>query len=805
MNWKSLHKRISRYINRLNGNTIQYDLTPYFEYVEKIHTSWETIQHQRDSELKLRARELRFQAEKKPLETLLIESFALVKETIRRIMNIDPFNEQIIGGIVLHEGKIAQMQTGEGKTLTALFPVFLNSLTGNGVHVLTFNDYLAKRDALWAGPVYSFLGCSVGFVQQGMTSEERRAAYKKDITYLTAKESGFDYLRDCLAYRAEERVHRNLPYAIIDEADSILIDEARVPLVIARCTDEQVNGCHNASRAVQLLSAGVDFEFDEYSRNANLTEAGINRMESFFSCGNIYDDTNRDLLSRIYYALHALHLIHRDKDYIVKNGRVFIVDEFTGRIADGRKWPDGLQAAVEAKENCTILPKGEILNSITLQHYLNLYRRKGGMTATAEQSEEELRTFYALHTVIIPPHKPCIRIDHPDKLFRTKREKTDALVQEITAVHKTGRPVLVGTLNVSESEDLSAKLRFNGIYCEVLNAKEDVREAEIIAQAGKLGAVTISTNMAGRGTDIKLGGSDEHNRQRVAALGGLYVIGTNRHESLRIDRQLRGRAGRQGDPGTSRFFVSLEDDLSIKYRLQNLLPPQLYDTGTDQFHNKILRTEINRVQRIIEGQNLEIKITLYKYSILCEQQRLIMLHKRTAITDSQEAVSHFTAHEPKLCSAIQNAVGEERFREIARNIFLSHFDQIWSRYLAELREIQDSIHFRRYGGQEPLFEFRKVTIGIFNSLLQEIESEALKNFREIRIEGANVKTDDADRKSSGATWTYLVSDDQTGQNLEMQLGLNIGLSAWAGLLFPLSGLLLLAKRSKLLSKKLMQL
>ena len=488
-----------------------------------------------------------------------------MRETARRVLGLRLHDVQILGGLALHRGAVAEMATGEGKTLAAVAPAFLTALSGRGSHVLTVNDYLARRDAAWMGAVYERLGVTVGVVQEGMAAEARREAYARDVTYVTAKEAGFDLLRDGLCLRLADQVHRwslaegdqgaPLHAAIVDEADSILIDEARIPLVIAGAGASEDGGLLPRLAAImRRLERGADFEIDEHAHNVFLTDRGALAVEASLGRGSLVAPENLNLAAATRNALHAEALLRRDVDYIVRGDTVELVDEMTGRVAENRQWPDGLQAAVEAKEGLSLGTDGRILGSITIQHFLRLYPRLAGMTATARSSAAELREIYGLEVMSIPPHRACQRIDDPDLIYARHEARDAALLAEIRAANESGRPVLVGTASVADSERLAAELRRNGIAHQVLNAKNDEREAAIVADAGALGAVTISTNMAGRGTDIKLGGRDEVDRERVLATGGLYVIGTHRHESVRIDNQLRGRAGRQGDPGRSRFL-----------------------------------------------------------------------------------------------------------------------------------------------------------------------------------------------------------------------------------------------------------
>jgi preprotein translocase subunit SecA len=797
--------KFNKWRRRLNGCTIEYDCASYRPLLHECASAWDTVRKMSDGELKSRALALKTRARSgENADALLAGSFALVKETVRRVLAIEPFDEQIFGAIVLHQGKIAEMQTGEGKTLTAVFPAVLNALGGKGVHVVTFNDYLARRDAEWMGPVYAFLGLRVGHVQERMSVIDRQKAYAADITYVTAKESGFDFLRDGLCYDAADIVHRAFHYAIVDEADSILIDEARIPLVIAGTSGEHgeksgtaLSSESSMARLVRELKQNEDFAFDTYARNIHLTENGLKRVEAMLSCANLYAQENRLMLARMHSALHAQYLLHRDRDYIVRKGGIELVDDCTGRVADKRRWPDGLQAAVEAKERCDVRQKGVILNSVTLRHFLKQYPRIAGMTATAQIADEEFREFYGLHIVVIPQHRRCIRIDHPDVIYKTKSAKQTAIVNEVVRVHATGRPVLVGTQSIQESAHFAGLLEKKALPCEVLNAKRDEFEARIIAQAGKSGAITISTNMAGRGTDIRLGGPDEDDNKRVVALGGLHVIGTNRHESQRIDNQLKGRAGRQGDPGSSRFIISLEDDLCKKYKLHELIPSRmLTDGNTEAVDNPIIRVELNRLQRIIEGQHLEIKNTLCKYSQLIEQQRKILSRKRRDILKGNGLLDFYRLRSPDRCEAIAAAADEPSLLHACRNISLAHLDRAWSHYLGEIEEIRECIHLRVYGKQDPLYEYNKCAIELFDAMLQNIDRDSISAFNRIVVSNGRIDVPEDHPKAPSATWTYLVNDNPFEDSFTQQLIGDIGFSTWAGLLWPLTALYLAAKRHR---------
>jgi preprotein translocase subunit SecA len=788
----------------------------YLSIVNDINKLSYTMQNKGDNHLKEVSNQLKQRArQNENVDTLLVEAFALVKETAQRVLKITPFDVQLIGAIVLHQGKIAEMQTGEGKTLAAVFPAYLNALSEKGVHVLTFNDYLAKRDAQWMGPVYEFLGLTVGYVQEGMDMKNRQKAYNADVTYLTARESGFDFLRDTVCFEKESMVHRAFNYVIIDEADSILIDEARIPLVLAG--NVEIAGVDNQLRVDTELSMAklarelkekTDFDFDEYRRNIHLTDAGLERVENSLRCGNIYEPKNIELLAHLSYALHAQHLLNLDKNYIVSNGRVELVDEFTGRVALRRRWPEGLQAAVEAKENLPVRSNGGILNSIALQYFLRLYPKLSGMTATAQRAHEEFREFYGLHITVIPSNKTCIRKDLGCAVYATKKDKITAIIKEIIESHKEKRPVLVGTESVKDSEEMADILISKGVSCEVLNAKNDEHEAKIIAQAGKLGAITISTNMAGRGTDIRLGGDDPHEKKRVFALGGLYVIGAAKYESRRIDDQLRGRAGRQGDPGACRFFISLNDDLFIKYRLRDLLPARHLSADSrataaeigvpgeikDPFVNK----EIDRVQRIIEGQNFEIKKTLWNYTYLIEQQRQILFEKRNGFIQGSHAVDFFKTNAHDDFVILEKKLVAEELVALCKRISLWCLDGRWSEHLAEVTDIREGIHLRRIGGQNPLFEFHKIVIDLFDALQNDIEKAMLRMIHNAAMfpDKAGISGANSPMKSPSSTWTYTINDNPFDPMLEIQLGGNAGVSAWAAMLWPLLAVYFIVKKMK---------
>ena len=631
----------------------------------------------------------------------LIQTIAAAARAAERVLGLKMHDVQLIGALALADGKIAEMQTGEGKTLAAVPAVAWLAREGKGVHVMTVNDYLARRDARWMGPVYQAMGLTVGFINDGMTSDERRAAYTCDITYSTANECGFDLLRDQLCLHARDQVHRPFHAAVIDEADSILIDEARIPLVIAGGASSFAHDlAGRADRLVRHWQRGLHFQLDEFGRNISLTDTGIHLAEQTFDCGNLFDEEHLDVLSAVQDAIHAHALLRRDVDYIVKEEAIESVDEFKGRIAQNRRWPAGLHNAIEAKEGVRLKTQGTVLGSITLQNLVGLYPHVAGMTGTAASQRREFDELYKLEVAVIPTHQPMIRVDAADRVYADKHSKEVAVVGEIRKVHATGRPVLAGTGSVEESERLSARL-FD-LKHEVLNARNDEAEAAIIAKAGERGAVTISTNMAGRGTDILLG-------EGVTALGGLHVMGTNKHESRRIDFQLRGRAGRQGDPGSSQFFVSEQDDLLLRYRSENL------------------QQNPDEMQRVAEGQNLNIRLFLWKYEAVIEGQR-------------------------ERWQAMRQDVLEDGDRdETERLVALQVMDEFWSGYLAAITELRQGVHWVSWGGRDPLHEYLRNVDGMYHEMEDTLEEAIGERLAEVREEGVNPS-------ERGATWTYLTTD-----------------------------------------------
>ncbi|VIB41372.1 protein translocase subunit secA 2 [Clostridioides difficile] len=571
------------------------------------------------------------------LDDLLIESFAVVREASKRILGMRQYRVQLIGGIVIHQGKIAEMKTGEGKTLVEVAPVYLNALTGRGVHVITVNDYLAERDKELMRPVYEFLGMSVGVIIANQNPSIRKEQYKCDITYGTNSEFGFDYLRDNMVTNLSNKVQRTLNFAIVDEVDSILIDEARTPLIIAGNGDEDLKLYKVADSFLKTIKE-EDFEMERKDKTIALTESGISRAESFFGIKNLTDIKNIELYHHINQALRAYKLMEKDVDYVISKGEVMIVDEFTGRVMDGRRYTDGLHQAIEAKEGVEIKNESKTMATVTFQNFFRLYKKLSGMTGTAKTEEGEFESIYKLNVVQIPTNKPVIRGDLHDKVFKTEKEKYEAVVEEIVRIHKTRQPILVGTVSVEKSEKLSNMLKKKNIKHQVLNAKQHDKEAEIISKAGKLEAITIATNMAGRGTDISLGAGDKAEESEVKNLGGLYVIGTERHESRRIDNQLRGRSGRQGDPGTSRFFVSLEDDVIKLYGGKTIekLMKRTISKENRVIESKNLTRAIERAQKGVEGKNFEIRKNVLKYDDTINEQRKVIYRERNKVLNGED-------------------------------------------------------------------------------------------------------------------------------------------------------------------------
>ncbi|HEX9059189.1 MAG TPA: accessory Sec system translocase SecA2 [Clostridia bacterium] len=692
---------------------------------------------------------------------ILILSFALVKEAVKRTLSINAFDTQLMAAAGLCDGNIVEMQTGEGKTLSAVFCAYLKSVYKKRVHILTFNDYLAKRDAEWMKPVYDYLGLSESFISEGMGKDNKKKAYNVDVTYVTAKEAGFDFLRDNLCYEKEDMVHRDFNCAIVDEADSILIDEARVPLIIAgNAPADNTMDFNKIAAIIAGLEAKRDYDTDEYMRNVYLTDSGIDIVERGLSCKNIFAEENLDTLCAVNNALHAKVLLKRGVDYLVKDGKIELVDEFTGRIAKKRHLPEGLQTAVEAKEGLEVGKSGKIMGTITLQSFLRMYPSICGMTATAKSSAEELREVYRLNIVSIPTNRPSNRIDHPDVIFQNEKEKINWLLSETVKIHKIGRPVLIGTASVEESETVYTELQKEGVNCNVLNAGNDFKEAEIIAEAGAKNAVTVSTNMAGRGVDIRLGGSDGRDREEVVKLGGLMVIGTNRHESPRIDLQLRGRAGRQGDPGSSIFCISLHDDLIKKFGVDSVIPKKYKQESSGiPIQDERIRQGIGHIQRVIDGQNFEIRKTLSKYSFFIEEQRKIVHGRRQKVLLDSEPLSFLLKTEMKKYKNMLAILGEQKMQKIEKRITLYSIDRFWSDYLEYVNCIRDGIHLVTIGGKNPLDVFMEESIKVFDGMDKTIDDRILKMFKNIEATEDEINLEEHGIKGPSSTWTYITSDN----------------------------------------------
>jgi preprotein translocase subunit SecA len=743
-----LKSRVRRFLQR-PGTTV--DLAPLEKLLPEIEAREDDLRELDDAAL----------TEAAGRATDYTEICAVGREAARRGLDQRPYDVQLLGAMSLLAGKVAEMATGEGKTLTATIAAYGHVRRGNGpVHVLTVNDYLARRDAEWMEPVYRLLGLTVGWVTESSTPEERREAYDRDVTYVSVSEAGFDYLRDQLVTDIADRVQPALTTAIVDEADSILIDEARVPMVLAGSVTSEQDPVHTAAALVRGLRAGRDYEVADDGRSVAFTSAGLAAVEAKLDDINLYADENVDQLSAVNVALHAEALLHRDVDYIVRDGAVELIDEMRGRVAQRRRWPDGLQAAVEAKEGLSATAEGEVLGTITVQAFVALYPTVCGMTATAVLVGEQLREFFSLEVAVIPPNTPCVRVDEPDRIYATRAEKDDALVEEIKEAHDAGRPVLIGTLDVKESEALATALVAAGVPCTVLNAKNDAEEAAIIAEAGAYGAVTVSTQMAGRGVDIRLGGSDQADRERVAELGGLYVIGSGRHDSRRVDDQLRGRAGRQGDPGRSVFYVSLQDDLVVRHA-PDAIPASPRMNADGLVTDEQVDYAVEHAQRIAEGVNHEIHRNTWRYSVVIEQQRKALAERRERLLNSEVAALMLADRFPDRTAEMDEAL----LSRVARSIALYHLDRLWAEHLATLSEVREGVHLRALGRLDPLDEFHRAAVPAFNALIPEIETRTVATFEETEFD-EDWKPAESELVRPSATWTYLVHDNPFGSELD---------------------------------------
>ena len=861
-------------------------LRPIVDKINQLEKEFDQLSNKeiREKSLQLKEKvqsdtELRDAITRGEMVDILPEAFALVREAAKRTLGLRPFDVQLIGAMALHKGTVAEMKTGEGKTLVASIAIYLNALTGKGVHLVTVNDYLAKRDAVWMGSIYKFLGLDVGVIntnQQSFLVEwvdeekfqeaiekdmrvwpkgffekllpdekyniearknffthavdtERRKAYEADITYGTNNEFGFDYLRDNMVFSKDQIVQvKGHHFAIVDEVDSILIDEARTPLIISGPSDEDVSIYYTADAFVKTLVKDEDYEVDEKNKTAVLTDKGVEKAEKYFNIDNLFDPRNIEILHAINQSLRANALFHRDVDYVVKDGEVIIVDEFTGRLMPGRRWSDGLHQAIEAKEGVKIEAENQTLASITYQNYFRMYEKLAGMTGTAETEAEEFKEIYGLDVLVIPTNKPVIRKDYPDLVYKTKKEKYEAAIKEIEELHKQGRPVLVGTASIETSEHLSALLKKRGIKHHVLNAKHHEKEAEIIAQAGRLGAVTIATNMAGRGTDILLGGNPEYlakeilkkkgktpetateeeykealkeaqkitaeEKKKVIELGGLAVIGTERHESRRIDNQLRGRAGRQGDPGSSRFYLSLEDDLLRLFggdKLKALMERMRIPDG-EPIESGMVTKAIENAQKRVEAQNFQIRKRLLEFDDVMNKQRQVIYALRRDIVDGanlkedvrrwieEVALSYIDKYAPaeeyqekwdldelektfkewlgieikidrekewdrkeledyilgeifKAYDEKENRLGSSLMREFERYIILQVLDQLWKEHLHILDRLRESVYLRGYAQRDPLVEYKKEAFALFEDMMFKLKQNSAEYLFKVEI------------------------------------------------------------------------
>lgn len=777
-------------VKKVFGDSNERELKRLQPMVEKINSYEPDISKLNDEELKNKTTEFKKRLdEEETIDDLLPEVFAVVREVARRVTKMRPFDVQLIGGIVLHQGKIAEMATGEGKTLVATMPAYLNALNGRSVHIVTVNDYLAKRDRYWMGGVYESLGLKVGLIQHDMRIDERKKAYEADIIYGTNNEFGFDYLRDNMAIRLEDVVQRGYDFAIVDEVDSILVDEARTPLIISGPSEESTKIYQQINRIATRLQGDIDYKVYEKEKTVTLTEEGVTRIEGLLQISNLYDERNMNVQHHIIQALKAQKLFKKDVDYIVKNGEVIIVDEFTGRLMFGRRYSDGLHQAIEAKEGVAIARENQTLATITFQNYFRLYQKLAGMTGTAKTEEEEFIHIYNLPVVVIPPNRELIRYGYSDVIYKTEREKFKAVISEIVEIHKMGRPILVGTVSIDKSERLSKLLKKEDIEHSVLNAKNHEREAEIVAQAGQGKKVTISTNMAGRGTDIVLG-------EGIAKLGGLHVIGTERHESRRIDNQLRGRSGRQGDPGSSRFFLSLEDELMRLFgsdRISGIMEKLGMEEDIPIEHPLVTRS-IESAQKKVEGRNFEIRKQLLDFDNEMEYQRKVIYEQRRMVLESKDVKKHilnmikdtienvlkgYTNKEiypeewdwqglkdhiqqifsfslvipkeeiPNLSiPKLQDILTEEAFkiydlrekeftaplmREIETMIMLRVVDREWKDHLRRLDELKQGIGLRAYGQKDPLMEYHFEAYNMFQDMANSIKEEVVKFIYKVRI------------------------------------------------------------------------
>jgi preprotein translocase subunit SecA len=761
----ALISRVGKRLRKLIERPASVELSQYEALLPAIEELEAELEKLTDAELTERASKLRLEATFD--NSQLIEVCALGREAARRALGERAFEVQLLGTMGLLTGHVVQMETGEGKTLAGALAAAGHALQGKRVHVISVNDYLARRDAEWMGPVYRLLGVSVGWVEPSLTREERREAYGCEVTYGAVSEIGFDVLRDRLVTHVEDLVQPEPEVAIVDEADSVLVDEARVPLVMAGSVDAAIADIEVAN-VVRRLRLGLHYETDSDGRNAWLTTAGASVVEKALGGIDLYGDAGSDRLAAVNVALHAHALLTRDVDYLVRDGKVQLINVSRGRVAELQRWPDGLQAAVEAKEQLPATDRGEILDSITVQALLARYPQVAGMTGTAVAVAEQLREFYRLEVAVIPPNTPNIREDAPDRIFASPSHKLRAIEAEIREVHETGRPILVGTQDVAESEELAEKLAKVDLPCVVLNARNDAEEAAIIAEAGTYGAVTVSTQMAGRGTDIRLGGADGKDRERVAELGGLHVIGTARYPSSRLDGQLRGRSGRQGDPGSAVFFASLNDDLVLSNAPD--VPDGIHaDDETGEVTDPAAQRQINHAQRVAEGVHLEIHRNTWRYTRLIEHQRHELLKHRDELLRTELAAETLKERAPKRYEELEEQLGEERLVQASREIMLYHLDELWSDHLAFLTDVRESIHLRALARETPLDEFHRVAIPEFRKIIPTIEDRSVKTLEEAEFTGDGIDLAASGVRRPSSTWTYLIHDSPFDSDFEQTL------------------------------------
>jgi preprotein translocase subunit SecA len=709
-------------------------------------------------------------------EKELVELCAIAREAAKRALDERPYDVQLLGAMELLAGHVVQMATGEGKTLAGAIAAAGYALQGKAVHVMSVNDYLAQRDAEWMGPVYELLGVSVGWVSQTSSQDERRAAYALDVTYGSVSEIGFDVLRDRLCTSTDDMVGREPEVVIVDEADSVLIDEAKVPLVLAGSSDEGQSD-PEVAKIVRALKPGQHYEKDEDGRNAWLTGRGAKLVEKELGGVDLYSGEHSDRLAAVNAALHAHALLERDVDYIVRDGKVHLINSSRGRIALRQRWPDGLQAAVEAKERLRPTESGEVLDSISVQGLIGRYTTVCGMTGTAVAVSEQLREFYELRVAVIPPNTPCVREDEDDRLYDTTENKEAAIVREIAAAHEKGRPILIGTRDVAESERLAHLLDEAGVACVVLNAKNDAQEAAIVADAGAYDAVTVSTQMAGRGTDIRLGGKkkndseiDTKEHDRVAELGGLLVIGTGRYPSSRLDDQLRGRSGRQGDPGGSIMFASLGDDQVVQYApdaTAGTEPDDDEDQG--RLADPTTRRFVDHAQKVAEGVQLEIHRNTWRYTRLIEHQRTALLEHRDELLRTDLAATELAALCPQRWEELSEELDEKVLEEAARQITLYHLDQRWTEHLAFLADVRETIHLRALAKETPIDEFHRTAIPEFRKMPDEISERAVETFTDIEVGPDGVDLAGGGLRRPSSTWTYMVHDNPFDTDAEQAL------------------------------------